>query len=401
MPGNYPAYHSLIQKLAGKVITRVVKNGASLSDAIKEAINYAELNRQQAIHLCSILQEYNMPYNGDPMDFFRSSEDLGKGFPNPAEGYVVYASTGSMKPVFGAIEQLKQAGFTSKQIIAMNEDLEPIVNTMDEVDSASEEDGSEEDGRQAAIASFMKGISGEYQLVDSLDAEADEAIAALQSLEKESSSFAPEEEFAIAASSRIKKIAQQLGDAGNDAEKPSPDNIKSLLDDANAPEENVGEDAATATEDAGLDLGGGDMGGELGGEQAPEASSEVSAQISPAPSELKEKLSSKPEWSVDNILSIQKAENFLENIRKELETIVFNENIILDSETVKQYDNIREMIDGELDKIKEAQKETKKLENKENELEEEFEVKDVPTEEMIAPPKEETAAPSEEISVEE
>jgi hypothetical protein len=422
MSNDYPAYHSLIQKLAGKIITRVVKNGAPLSSAIKDVIDFADLDRQQIIHLCSILQEYNMPYNGDPMDFFRMSEDMGKNFPNPADGYVVYASSGSMQPVFTAIDQLKEAGFTSKQIVAMNEELGPIVDTMDQADSASEEDSNEDvapsgEERQKLIASFMSSISSDYAFADEMDAISDEAINELQqALDKveriegsTQTTIAPaEEEFALAASSRIKNLKKaQLEDVapteGGEvaAEEPNPENIKGLLDEANAPE--GGDEAATGggldlgdtgTDDAG-DLG---LGDDLGGEEG-----SVSAKVSPAPSELKERLSSKPEWSIDNILSIQQAEKFLEGIRKDMEAVVFNENIILDQDSVKQYDDIREMIDGELEKIKEAQKQTKKLEDKENDLEEEFQVNDqnqeVPTEEMIGPKKEE--APAEEISVKE
>jgi hypothetical protein len=304
----------------------------------------------------------------------------------------------------------------------MNEELGPIVDTMDQADSASEEDSNEDvapsgEERQKLIASFMSSISSDYAFADEMDAISDEAINELkQALDKveriegsTQTTIAPaEEEFALAASSRIKNLKKaQLEDVapaeGGEvaAEEPNPENIKGLLDEANAPE--GGDEAATG---GGLDLGDTgtddagdlDLGDDLGGEEG-----SVSAKVSPAPSELKERLSSKPEWSIDNILSIQQAEKFLEGIRKDMEAVVFNENIILDQDSVKQYDDIREMIDGELEKIKEAQKQTKKLEDKENDLEEEFQVNDqnqeVPTEEMIGPKKEE--APAEEISVKE
>ena len=109
MPGSYPFYHSLVEKLAGKVISRVVHDGADLGSAIKEAANFAKLSRQQTIHMCAILQDYGMQYNGDPKDYFYSPDDLGKDFPNTEKGYVVYANSdsktvqGSMNRVFKTI----------------------------------------------------------------------------------------------------------------------------------------------------------------------------------------------------------------------------------------------------------------------------------------------------------
>jgi predicted nuclease with TOPRIM domain len=99
----------------------------------------------------------------------------------------------------------------------------------------------------------------------------------------------------------------------------------------------------------------------------------VSATVRPTPADLESKISDAPEWEVENILSIQSAENFYNNLRKELEAVVFNENIVLGKDSLKKYDGIRAKIDEQLDKIKEAQKEKKKLEEKETDLEDKFE----------------------------
>ena len=36
MPNSYPFYHSLVEQLATKVITRIAQDGVSMEDAIKE-----------------------------------------------------------------------------------------------------------------------------------------------------------------------------------------------------------------------------------------------------------------------------------------------------------------------------------------------------------------------------
>ena len=120
MSGSYPSYHSLVDKLAAKVITRIVTDGVSMEDAIKEAVNYADLSKQQTIHLCFTLQDYGLVYNGEPKDYFYTPSDMGKGFPSTQNGYVVYANkTSKYEPLFEAVHQLKTAGFSNEEIMMM------------------------------------------------------------------------------------------------------------------------------------------------------------------------------------------------------------------------------------------------------------------------------------------
>ena len=398
MPGDYPSYHSLVHKLAAKILTRSIKDGVGLADAIKDTIHYAELNRQQVIHLCAVLQEYGQPYPGDPMDFFYMPEDMGKAFPNTPNGYVVYANQKSLRPVFETINELKKSGFTSAEIVGMNPELGDVIDTMDQVDGfVDEKRGSEDLEFKKLYAQQLNALSPYFDNVEKT----------LNSLENEVSAAEGETmvDEQIAASDRMRNVrrAQQA-----DIEEATPENLEALLDseNADAPSEEAlpsdsGEDFEVS-EDTGEDTG--DL-GDLGGD---DTGGSISVTVTNTPSILQDQLSKTPKWSIDNILSIQAAENYLEGVRKKMEDIVFDENIMLDEGSIKQYDQVRAAIDEELEKIKNAQKETGKLEEKQNDLEEEFEVsdsQDVPTEELINEPPaeeamvEEDAAPTEEIQV--
>lgn len=404
MPGSYPFYHSLVEKLAGKVISRVVHDGVDLGDAIKEACNFAKLSRQQTIHMCAVLQDYGMQYNGDPKDYFYTPDDLGKDFPNTEKGYVVYANSGSkavqgsMNRIFKTIANLQKQGFSNSEIIELNPDLEPILNSMEEV--VGEYKQIAEDIERAGKSS----PEATHPTIDNQDQAA--AAKPITSIESMTEGAGPgdgiEPELQLAAAFRRNRlvIAQEA-----DVAPATPGNVKDALKDANAPAaggEAGGADLPPLPEQgeganpAG-ELGGMDQGGEeeitVGDEEGPADS--VSATVKPSPADLDKKIQGAPEWEVENILSIQSAENFYTNLRKELEAVVFNENISLDKEALKKYDGVRSKIDEQLDKISEAQKEKKKLEEKETDLSDQFEGgEQAPAEEFAV----EGEAPTEEVA---
>jgi hypothetical protein len=400
----YPQYHSLVEKLAAKVITRVVTDGVSLSNAIKEAVNFAELDRQQTIHMCSMLQDYGMVYNGTDRDYFHMSEDMGKDFPNTPNGYVVYAGqkTGNMDRVFDVIAEFKKAGLTDEEIGSFNPNLGPILEAIKGI----------EDNYLSIVDDVRAGkpiTEHSYTWETEQDPIAEEKPFAPFGIESE-----PQEELLQAANSKKRgnfyKLAQPVE---AEVEPASPDNMKEALQSANEEEapaeggdlgggEEVAADEEMVVEDAPVE-GGEDLGGEefeVGGDEGG-----VSATVKPSPADLQKEIDSAPKWEVENILSIQIAENYYGNMRKKLDAVVFNENIMLDPESMKKYDAVRGKIDEQIEKLKDAQKQTKKLETKENDLEEEFEVGEggeepapeataegeVPTEELLVEnPTEET-----------
>lgn len=340
MPGNYPFYHSLVDKLAAKVINRIAADGVSMEDAILEAINYAELTKQQVIHLCATLADYGMVYNGEPKDFFYTPADMGKDFPSIENGYVVYANKkdDDYEPLFEAVHQFKKAGFTNEQILDVNPNLDAIIAMVDE---------------------YQK------KYFDVLNAH--------------------EQPLQMAASviSSREVTAQAV-----DVEKPTPENIDKALGgepaaQAPAPAEEMVEETPEAMPTGDETV----FEDETGvGEAAPGG---ASVTITPSPSELKEKVSKAPKWTVENILSIDKAKNYYDNLRKELEEVVFNDKISMGEDVMKQYDEARASIDEQVNKIDEAQKATKKVEEKKDDIEQEFqepapEGNEKPTEGLLA-----------------
>jgi len=404
MPGQYPGYHSLVEKLAQKVISRVVHDGLDLGNAVKEAYNYAKLSRQQTIHMCAVLQDYGMQYNGDPKDYFYFPGDLGAGFPNTEQGYVTYANsnsrsvTGAMNRVFKTISELKKQGFSNQEISELNPDLIPILDSMEEV---VKDFNQISDDIDRAVPSADQSVP-DGQAADSVQ-------IPFESLQRDQSQSEEEGEryLAPAAAFQARRlVVAQEQDV--EVEAPTPDNVQNALQDANS---DLGGEDVGAEDDADLpplpgdedELGGMDQ--SLDGEDV--GGGDVSATVKPSPSDLDERINGAPEWEVENILSIQSAENFYTNMRKDLEAVVFNENITLDQEALKKYDAVRAKIDEQLDKITDAQKETKKLEEKETDLSEEFEVgndglEEAPMEDLggEAPTDELTAeAPEEEFEV--
>lgn len=354
---NFLNTRSLEERLASKVISRVVTDGVALTNAITEAVKFADLTRQQTIHLCAILQDYGMVYNGDPRSYFQSSDDMGKDVPNPEAGYQVYAGnkssikTASLDKIFDTIVELRKKGFKDEEISAFNPDLSDILAAIDEADEK--------------LTKVSTDLNNRLQTPQQ---------APVEELEEQP---AAEPEMELAAMSVRGKIVQAQA-ADVEVEEPTKENISKALEDANAPApEEGGGELAMADEGADLGADGGDLGGadeeiDLGGDDVLGGGGDVNATVRPTPSDLETRISDAPEWEVENILSIQSAENFYNNLRKDLEAVVFNENIVLSKESLKSYDGIRSKIDEQLDKIKEAQKEKKKLEEKETDLSEEF-----------------------------
>ena len=96
----------------------------------------------------------------------------------------------------------------------------------------------------------------------------------------------------------------------------------------------------------------------------------VNVEVTPTPSELMDLAQNGPEWDVKNMLSLTKSQRYYESLKESLEAVVYNENLKMDLASVEKYDKVRAAIDSELDKLGEAEKGKKKIENKEVELEE-------------------------------
>jgi len=111
------------------------------------------------------------------------------------------------------------------------------------------------------------------------------------------------------------------------------------------------------------------------------AGTPINVEITPNPDELIEMAQAGPAWEIQNMLSIQKAEEYYNQLKKQLEDVVFNPNLKIDLNGVAQYDKVRNMIDTELTKINEATKGKEKLEKKEEELEEEIKEPEITVEE--------------------
>jgi hypothetical protein len=129
---------------------------------------------------------------------------------------------------------------------------------------------------------------------------------------------------------------------------------------------------------------GDDMGGDAG---------QVNVEVTPSPSELMQMAKEGPQWEIQNMLSINKAEEYYNQLKKELEAVVFNPNIKIDLNGIAKYDKVRNMIDGELNKIKEATKGKEKLEKKEEKLEEEIANPEINVEEGVGNSSEQAISP--------
>lgn len=115
----------------------------------------------------------------------------------------------------------------------------------------------------------------------------------------------------------------------------------------------------------------------------------MNVEITPTPNELMELAKQGPAWEIQNMLSINKAEEYYNQLKKQLEEVAFNPNIKIDLNGIAKYDKVRNMIDGEINKIKDATKGKEKLEKKEDKLEEEIkqpEKQEISVEEPIEEP---------------
>ena len=344
MPDSYPFYHSLVEQLAAKVITRIAQDGAGMEEAIKEAIHFADLDRQQVIHLCFTLQEYGLSANNDPKNYFYVAKDMGKAFPSVDNGYVVYAGQKTnLSPVFAAVEELKKIGFTNEEITDINPELDSILQLIDDV---------------------------QVKYFDVLN----------------------QHEPMQMAASVISRRSVNAQAAPADVQAPTLDNLNQVEDNAPVVEPDAapaptagGDETFFDDEEAADKAAESDFNGTAGG---------ATVTISPSPEELKDKISKAPKWTVENVLSIDKAKAYYEQLKKDLEEIVLNDKITIGEDLMQQYNEQRSAIDESINKIDDAQKDTKKLEKKENDLETQYEdvpAGDVPTEGQIAG--EEGAAP--------
>ncbi len=327
---SYPNINaSLYEELAGKVITRVVSDGQSIRNAVREAVKIAELNKQEIVILMSVLQRFGMVQNGDyknywtnGFDEFVGSEGLntnqGTNYYASSKSKIVTAEEKSVFPLFEEVNNLKKSNFSDSEILQINPELEEIVATINNVNKIMEKLSSES-FNDININKFI-----------------------------EAKSFNLNE---------FKKIAQELKDelgqngVANDA--PLTDDKSLPQNDSIEPLEQGVPNLEVSEGDNGLDSG-------LGGE--------ISVEVTPTPEELSQMAKEGPQWDIKNVLSISKAEEYYSQLRGQLEEVVFNKNIKMDMETVSKYDKIREQIDNQLNKIKEAQKGVEKIEKKEEQL---------------------------------
>ncbi len=343
MPGVYPYYHSLVEKLAAKIITRVVSDGVGVSDAIKEAVKYGSLDNQQVIHMLAILQDYNMVYNGDAKNYFYSPDDLGKGIPNTPNGYVVYAGKkeNEMDRVFSAVENFRKAGFSDEQLVEINPELDEVIQIMQEMERKYVDIMNQSDATD---------VGGE----------------AVQFPPQQQQAPVQEPQLEMAATDAIsfRKISQAAPPppADVEVEEADEDAIKDILSDDEVPVSEP-QEGGEVLEDVPAD--------DLGGDEASGGGDTVT--LTKGPDYFNERIESAPEWNVENILSIEKTRNYLENLNKELEEVAFNDNIQIEGDLLTNFDNARSSIQEQLSKIKDAQKQTEKLEDKQDDIEQEFE----------------------------
>jgi hypothetical protein len=338
MPGIYLYPKLFIEQIARKVVSRVITDGIALDEAIKEAIKFADLDKQQIIHLCSTLQDYNMPYSGDGRSYFHTNKELGDAVPVSRDGFNTYASLNNVKQIFAEIQQLKDQGMSNEQILDINPELEELIDALDNV--------------EGKFGNILRDVNNMEDVNNT-------------------------EEMQIAArSTKNIKTAQEA-----EVKEANPENLNEITNEE--PKEELSVDNEKLPEN---------------NEELPEedlsVAGEVSAKITPGPEELMSEIQKAPKWDVNNMLSVSKAESYFKKLKEELETVVYNENISIDMDGLNQYDKVREAIDKELNKIEEAQKAKEKLEKKEIDMQEKFQ-EDKPTEELIEEPQEELSVENE------
>jgi len=399
---SYPPHLSFIERLAKKVITRVVSDGIQLDNAIKEASSFAKLSTQQMFHLCSVLEDYGQVFNGDSKNYYFTPNEMGKEFPKSQNGYVVYAGlnnkTSRMGEVFKTVEALKKKGFSDKDILNINGELKEVLDVMAEFDTNYKSLVNEYESSQTQQS--QPNTSGESLLEKGKDWVAKNILP--------QPGLSP-----VPASDKNRMVVGQLTveeDDNKDTQKATPNSVEQLK---SAP----AEDTLEVTEEESLDFGGdnndlsveedSDFGSDEniglgeGGDNG-DMGGNISASIKPTPEDLMSKMESAPKWEVKNVLSMQMAERYYKEIQKDLDAVVSNPNIDWSSaaDAVSKYDKARASIEAALEKISEAQKGAEKIEKKEVELEEKYKSKsDIPTEELISgqPIEEESVVPDLEV----
>jgi len=378
---TYPQHLSFVERLAKKVISRVVSDGIPLDNAVKEAVSFQQLNTQQIFHLCSVLEDWGQVFNGDPKNYFYTATDMGKEFPNSQNGYVVYASANGkndkMNQVFKTVTALKKQGFTDKDILNINDNLQEVLNVINEFDAdyktlvSEYQNSSAELGQQVPEKGWMeRGKDWVGQQVNNLVPQPGMTPAS--------------------ASSNAKTVIAQVipgeeVDENPETQKATPANVEKLKaePELEVDEEELGGDSFGEDDLGDLEIGEEDV--DLGGDME-ESSGGASAPIRPTPGELMKRIEEAPKWEVANVLSMQMAETYYKNIQKDFEALTNNPNIDLaGSSAIGEYEKVRAQIEESINKIGEATKGAEKIEKKEDELEDKYESKtDIPTEELIA-----------------
>jgi hypothetical protein len=414
----FPRNTSVIEDAAAKVITMVVSDGLSLKDATRQIIKIAEFNKQEIFGLLCMLQNYGMVHNSDPKNLFAGivGEELGEDVVQVHQGTVYYAKNNNKIKtsninknikLFASVEKLRSIGMSDKDIVDINPELEEVVSVMNETDNiilaevednkkqempeisesisdveifknsfASLEKQSEADLYQIPIYQkilsqaievykkrggdlerIYRGLAGENHPINF---SSPKVISFIKQFIPEYTNIGryasvkvaevlsekPIEElddaFGIQVSAMLKKAQQEV-----------PEMVEAPVEEQSAqiPEVSEGQDTSLPEIEEGT----------------------VSAEITPSPEELRQMALEGPEWKIENYLSMEKALNYFEELKKQLEAVVFNINLKLSEQDVAKYDEIRNSIDAQINKINEAQKGKEKIEKKEEKLKQEVE----------------------------
>ena len=166
---------TLQEAVANKVITRVVSDGISLRDAVREAIKIAELNKQEVFLLMSTLQDFGMVQNGDFKNYWSNGwgegigtegvdTNMGTNYYASNNGKIITAEDKKHFELFSQVEKLR-AFATDDEIISVNPELEPVIATMNKtekiVTALNEENSS---GAEIPQSFFQKAFNKAVQL---------------------------------------------------------------------------------------------------------------------------------------------------------------------------------------------------------------------------------------------
>jgi len=135
------------------------------------------------------------------------------------------------------------------------------------------------------------------------------------------------------------------------------------------------EEPEAPTEDLTVEEPEGDMGGQV----------EVKVSLNPQPHELMSAAKEGPQWEIDNNLSLQRAENYYTELKKQIDAINLSTLFTMTPEDTKPYNEVAEQIEAELSKIKEAIKGKEQIDKKKNKLEEEVAQPELEVEEIMGP----------------